>query len=158
MLTPNKIHPGTTGKPKGVLTTLHNIESQVSSLQKAWHWSPTDKILLVLPLHHVHGVINVLTCCLASGATLEILPEKFSAEETWNRFMEPQRDLTLFMAVPTIYAKLAERYRTGFSDDVKRAASDACSQFRLMVSGSAALPAPLFDSWKTISGHELLER
>jgi len=52
---------GTTGKPKGVVSTHRNIEAQVTSLVSAWEWAPTDHALLVLPLHHVHGIINVLT-------------------------------------------------------------------------------------------------
>lgn len=59
---------GTTSKPKGVLTTHKNIEAQVRSLVSPWEWAGEDHILLVLPLHHVHGIINVLTCALWVGA------------------------------------------------------------------------------------------
>nr|KAJ3411490.1 hypothetical protein HK105_002623 [Polyrhizophydium stewartii] len=71
--------------------------------------------------------------------------------------MEPQRDLSLFMAVPTIYAKLAAHYDTMSPEDKQRA-TEACSQFRLMVSGSSALPQVVAEKWRAISGHELLER
>ncbi|KAJ3407599.1 hypothetical protein HDV05_005380 [Chytridiales sp. JEL 0842] len=149
---------GTTGKPKGVLTTYGNIEAQVSSLQTAWEWTDQDKIHLVLPLHHVHGVINVLTCGLASGATVEMAPEKFSPAATWDRWMKPKQDLTLFMAVPTIYAKLEKCYYNEMSETERINASESCAQFRLMVSGSSALPTHLFESWENISGQRLLER
>ncbi|KAI8619250.1 hypothetical protein BC830DRAFT_1165495 [Chytriomyces sp. MP71] len=148
---------GTTGKPKGVLTTFKNVEAHVSSLLSAWHWSSKDKILLVLPLHHVHGVINVVTCALAAGATLEMAPEKLTPAQTWERFLSPEQNLTLFMAVPTIYARLLENYDSS-SLSKQKEMSAACSQFRLMVSGSAALPSPVFDRWERISGHRLLER
>ncbi|GBC03574.1 hypothetical protein RclHR1_00520026 [Rhizophagus clarus] len=50
---------GTTGKPKGVVSTHSNIKAQVSSLIEAWRWSDKDRILHVLPLHHLHGILNV---------------------------------------------------------------------------------------------------
>ena len=59
---------GTTGKPKGVVTTHQNIQAQVTSLIAAWEWTSCDRILHILPLHHVHGIINVLTCSLWAGA------------------------------------------------------------------------------------------
>ena len=51
---------GTTNRPKGVVTTHGNITAQILSLVEAWEWSSKDRILLFLPLHHVHGIINVL--------------------------------------------------------------------------------------------------
>src|SRR5947208_4173022 len=50
---------GTTGKPKGVVTTHANIAAQVTSLVTAWEWRAGDGIPLVLPPHHGHGIINV---------------------------------------------------------------------------------------------------
>lgn len=145
---------GTTGKPKGVVTTHQNIQAQVTSLISAWGWTSEDRILHVLPLHHIHGIINVLTCALWAGAECHILP-KFDAQEVWNRIVEG--NLTLFMAVPTIYVKLIAAWETA-SEDRQRAMSDACAQMRLMVSGSAALPVQVLKKWKDISGHFLLER
>src|SRR3989449_7652457 len=55
---------GTTGKPKGVVTTHANIAAQVTSLVTAWEWRAGDWILLVVPPHHVHGNVNVLPCAL----------------------------------------------------------------------------------------------
>ena len=52
---------GTTGNPKGVVTTHGSLRAQVTSLVTAWEWSADDRILLVLPLHHVHGIVNVLS-------------------------------------------------------------------------------------------------
>ncbi len=74
---------GTTSKPKGVVTTHANINAQITTLITAWEWTPDDRILLVLPLHHVHGIINVLSCALYAGATCYILP-RFDAEATWH--------------------------------------------------------------------------
>ena len=94
---------GTTSKPKGVVTTHANVAAQIKSLVDAWEWSANDRILLCLPLHHVHGIINVVGCALWSGATCEMLP-RFDANAVWDRIAG--RELTLFMAVPTVYTKL----------------------------------------------------
>lgn len=145
---------GTTGKPKGVVTTHTNIQSQVTSLVEAWGWTKDDRILHVLPLHHVHGVINVLCCALWSGAVCEMLPG-FEAGTVWRRFQEG--DLNLFMAVPSIYQRLTRHWEEATPDEKKRL-SAACQKFRLMVCGSAALPVPVLEKWREISGHTLLER
>jgi len=147
---------GTTGNPKGVVITFRNLEAQISCLIKAWEWTSEDKILHTLPLHHTHGIINILTCPLWSGATCEMLP-KFDAIKVWNLWMEGTNNYTLFMAVPTIYAKLIKLYNS-FPPLMQKKATESCKQFRLMVSGSSSLPNFLFNEWKRISGHTLLER
>ncbi|MEM7030014.1 MAG: acyl-CoA synthetase [Chloroflexota bacterium] len=145
---------GTTGKPKGVVSTHANIEAQVTALVTAWEWQETDHILNVLPLHHTHGITNVLTCALWSGATCEILL-KFTPEDVWKTLAGGR--LTLFMAVPTIYARLIAYWREASPDEQQRL-SAGCGQLRLMVSGSAALPVSRLEAWREISGHTLLER
>jgi malonyl-CoA/methylmalonyl-CoA synthetase len=145
---------GTTGKPKGVVTTHAQIRAQVTSLVEAWEWSADDKILLVLPLHHVHGIVNVVTCALWSGACCEMLP-RFDALETWSRVVE--RPLTLFMAVPTIYRRLIAAWEDSLTPERERM-SAACTRLRLMVSGSAALPVSVLEQWRALSGHVLCER
>lgn len=69
--------------------------------------------------------------------------------------MSPSTDLTLFMAVPTIYSRLIEIYDQMSPEDQKKA-TNSCKQFRLQVSGSAPLPSPLKGKWKTISGGQIL--
>ncbi len=145
---------GTTGRPKGVVTTHANIAAQVQSLVEAWEWSSDDHILHVLPLHHIHGVVNVLTCALWSGACCEFMP-RFDAEAVWERFLDAP--LTLFMAVPTIYVRLIAAWEAA-EQPRQDALSAACRKFRLMVSGSAALPVSTLDAWRDVSGHTLLER
>ena len=145
---------GTTGRPKGVVTTHLNNQAQVTSLIQAWEWSQEDHILHVLPLHHVHGVINVLTCALWAGAKCEMLP-KFDPEVVWERFI--QGGPNLFMAVPTIYVKLIAAWEAA-APDKKELMSKACRNLRLTVSGSAALPKTVFDKWQAITGQAMLER
>ena len=145
---------GTTNKPKGVVSTHNTIEAQITSLVEAWDWSTEDHILHVLPLHHIHGIVNVLGCSLWSGAVCEMLPS-FSAEAVWDRI--ENSNITLFMAVPTIYARLVSAWNVA-SPSRQKAMTTACSKLRLMVSGSAALPLKTLEEWQGISGHVLLER
>jgi len=145
---------GTTSRPKGVVTTHANITAQIVSLVEAWEWTAEDRILLCLPLHHVHGIINVVSCALWSGATCEMLP-RFDANAVWDRIAGGS--ITLFMAVPTVYAKLITAWDA--ASPARRAhLTKACARLRLMVSGSAALPVSTLERWKEITGHTLLER
>ena len=145
---------GTTGRPKGVVTTHANLAAQVTSLIEAWGWVPDDRILLVLPLHHLHGILNVLACALWAGAACEMLPS-FDADVVWDRLASGQ--LTVFMAVPTIYRKLIATWDAAPADR-QRTMSAGSAGLRLMVSGSAALPVQTLERWRGISGHTLLER
>jgi malonyl-CoA/methylmalonyl-CoA synthetase len=145
---------GTTGKPKGVVTTHANLDAQITALITAWGWTANDRILLVLPLHHVHGIVNVVCCALWAGATCTMLP-RFDATETWSRLAGGA--LTLFMAVPTIYARLIAAWEAA-APEARLAMEEGCHGLRLMVSGSAALPVQTLTRWREISGHTLLER
>ncbi|XP_072373825.1 malonate--CoA ligase ACSF3, mitochondrial isoform X2 [Scyliorhinus torazame] len=154
---------GTTGPPKGVLTTHGILRSQVTTLVRQWEWNQDDVILHVLPLNHFHGVINKLMCPLWVGATCVMLPE-FNTRRVWDYLLKTDNTeaprVNLFMAVPTIYAKLIEYHTKHFTQNhVKDFIYSVCqSNIRLMVSGSAALPEPILKKWKGISGHTLLER
>jgi malonyl-CoA/methylmalonyl-CoA synthetase len=145
---------GTTGRPKGVVHTHATLQAQVESLIDAWAWSTDDRILLVLPLHHVHGIVNVTLCALWAGATCEA-PGGFDAHQTWERL--GAGELTLFMAVPTIYARLIAAWDAADAGDRQRWSAGA-RRARLMVSGSAALPVSTLARWEELTGHVLLER
>ncbi|XP_021112217.1 acyl-CoA synthetase family member 3, mitochondrial isoform X2 [Heterocephalus glaber] len=151
---------GTTGRPRGVLSTHGSLTATVTGLVHAWAWTRDDVILHVLPLHHMHGVVNKLLCPLWVGATCVMLPE-FSAQQVWEKFLSSETPrINVFMAVPTIYSKLLDYYDQHFTQphvqDFVRAVCE--EKIRLMVSGSAALPTPLLERWKSATGHMLLER
>ena len=144
---------GTTGRPKGVLSTHANVAAQCRALVAAWGWSRDDRILHVLPLHHIHGIVNALCCALWSGATCEFGDPAPVA--VWERLASGE--VTLFMAVPTVYGRLIRAWEAAPSK-VQRRWSRGARRTRLMVSGSAALPVPTFKRWREITGHALLER
>lgn len=157
---------GTTGPPKGVVTTHNNLFVQASAILSAWEICPTDVLLHTLPLHHTHGIVNALVAPLYAGSTCVMLP-RFEPAEVWNHLIEPPATgprINIYMAVPTIYAKLIQHYDKMFSSKAPFSRSKefiraACMQkIRLMVSGSASLPVPVLERWKEITGHTLLER
>ncbi len=145
---------GTTSLPKGVLTTHYCIKSQISALVDAWEYTSKDHSLCVLPLHHIHGIINVISCTLFVGGKVEFLPS-FSAEAIFARF--EQKELNVFMAVPTIYFKLIT-YLESLPADQQAHLKTIMQAFRLMISGSAALPVSVMEKWEGLSGQRLLER
>ena len=145
---------GTTSKPKGVVTTHANIESQIRSLIDAWHWESTDRIPLFLPLHHIHGIINILTCGLWAGAAVETFT-RFEMASVLQRVAA--REYSVFMAVPTIYVKLIQALDP-MSESEQGPVMRGFSEMRLMISGSAALPASVHEKWFKLTGQKLLER
>ncbi len=145
---------GTSGRPKGVVSTHNTIAAQIRSLVSAWEWQPGDRILNVLPLHHLHGAINVVSCALWSGATC-VMADRFDADDTWNCM--DREALSLFMGVPTIYMQLIRAWALA-PPARQRLMSAAAGRLRLMVSGSAALPPDVLHRWEAITGHRLLER
>lgn len=145
---------GTTNQPKGVVSTQKNLHAQIQTLHEAWEWSDQDHILCVLPLHHVHGIINVVNCALWRGATCEFLPA-FSPNAVFDAFLRGK--INVFMAVPTIYYKLIA-YFDSLPPENQSAIQHRLRTFRFMVSGSAALPVSVMERWENISEHRLLER
>ncbi len=145
---------GTTNKPKGVVSTHAAIEAQITALVEAWGWRSSDSIPLFLPLHHVHGIINILLCALWAGGRVDFCG-KFNIKTILSGVSSNQ--YTVFMAVPTVYIKIIEHLNAA---DIKTRTlyCDGFKKMRLMVSGSAALPVTVHKQWEQLTGQILLER
>ncbi|MFN3163557.1 MAG: AMP-binding protein [Pseudohongiellaceae bacterium] len=143
---------GTTNKPKGVVSTHKTIRAQITTLLEAWAWTEDDVIPLFLPLHHIHGIINILSCGLWAGATVHLF-SKFDIPTISNQVVDGTYNV--FMAVPTIYVKLIQYFDTIDAARVQQ----ICAGFkamRLNISGSAACPVKLFNQWQDLTGQVLL--
>ena len=145
---------GTTSRPKGVLTAHGTVEAQIQSLVRAWRWQPDDRIPLFLPLHHIHGIINVLSCALWVGAEVDARG-RFDPAAVFERVADDA--YTVFMAVPTVYVKMIDALES-LPDDERRRVTSGFGRMRLIVSGSAALPAGVHRQWTDLTGQRLLER
>jgi malonyl-CoA/methylmalonyl-CoA synthetase len=146
---------GTTGKPKAAITTHAILHAQLQSIATAWELRQDDRILHVLPLHHLHGILNALSAVLFAGGCVE-LSERFEPRAVLQRIAAAPQ-LSLFMAVPTIYAKLVAEWEN-LDESERAAARRGFAGMRLLVSGSAALPVSLHTRFSQLSGHTLLER
>ncbi len=145
---------GTTNKPKGVVCSHKTIQAQITTLIDAWQWSSDDVIPLFLPLHHIHGIINILSCGLWAGATVHLY-SKFDIPKITQEIVNDT--YTVFMAVPTIYVKLIQYFDSIEAAEVEKIC-DGFARMRLNISGSAACPVKLFNQWKNLTGQVLLER
>jgi len=143
---------GTTGKPKGAVITHDNLATQQRLLAQAWGWRADDVLLHVLPLHHMHGLAIAWLSAVGVGAATRFLP-RFDARLTW----DAMADATVFMAVPTIHAKLFAAFDE--ADASRRSAwAKSARALRLVTSGSAALPVTLGGRWTDLAGAYPLER
>lgn len=140
---------GTTGPSKGVTHAYAGLVHNMFALTSAWGFGPRDRLCLALPLFHVHGLCIGVHGSLLHGATI-LLHDHFDAAQVVVDFAH--RGATVFMGVPTMYAKLIEH--------LERAPDDASElgRARLFTAGSAALSPAAFDRFHALTGHEILER
>lgn len=155
---------GSTGPPKGTVLSHRNLNAQSDSLRHAWQLNADDVLLHTLPLNHVHGCVNALQLPLGCGAKV-LAHRRFDSAAVWSALLNvqlPSKDaVSVYMAVPTIYAMLIAEYDKTFAGNARMVEfirQQCVERIRLMVSGSAPLPATTFQRWRQISGHKLLER
>ncbi len=132
---------GTTGPPKGVVVSRRAIAADIDALSEAWQWTPEDTLVHGLPLFHIHGLVLGLLGSLRIGNrfvhTGKPTPAGYAAAQG-----------SLYFGVPTVWSRVA-----GDLD-----AALALSSARLLVSGSAPLPVPVFDRLAELTGHKPVER
>jgi malonyl-CoA/methylmalonyl-CoA synthetase len=138
---------GTTGLAKGAILTHGNFAANARTLVDAWRITKADRLLLALPLFHVHGLGNGLHCWLASGLRMRLL-ERFDHQTATGQFLDFAP--TLFFGVPTMYVRLL--------DTAPEDARTIGGRMRLFVSGSAPLPAQVLEAFRDRFGHTILER
>src|SRR5437899_2868460 len=135
---------GTTGRPKGALLDHGNLLAQGRGVVEAWRWTKEDRLVLALPLFHVHGLAIALHGSLIAGGCAVLVP--FSPE---NVVRELGAGGTMFFGVPAMYQRLCD-YLDQHPADLR--------QVRLFVAGSAPLPVTLFERCERILGQPVLER
>ena len=138
---------GTTGVSKGAILTHNNFAVNAINLVACWQITAADRLLLALPLFHVHGLGNGIHTWLISGCRMRLL-ERFEYQKALAEFLEFQP--TLFFGVPTMYVRLLDLPETE--------ARQIGQSTRLFVSGSAPLPAQVLEDFRARYGHTILER
>ncbi len=132
---------GTTGPPKGVPITRQAIAADIDALAAAWHWTADDILVHGLPLFHVHGLVLGLLGSLRIGNRFV-----HTGKPTPAAYAEAQG--TLYFGVPTVWSRVVKDLDSAL----------ALSSARLLVSGSAPLPVPVFDELVRLTGHAPVER
>ena len=135
---------GTTGVPKGIMLTHHNLLSNTGALVGAWGFTADDRLLHTLPIFHVHGLFVALGCVLLSGASMRWL-NAFDAKAV----VQALPECSVMMGVPTYYTRLLGEAQ--FTRDV-------AAGVRLFISGSAPLLEETFHAFEARTGHRILER
>jgi malonyl-CoA/methylmalonyl-CoA synthetase len=138
---------GTTGASKGAILTHNNFAANARNLVTCWQISQADRLLLPLPLFHVHGLGNGLHVWLASGCRMRLL-ERFEHASAAAELLDFRP--TLFFGVPAMYVRLLNT-AAGQAREIGRF-------MRLFVSGSAPLSAQVFEGFHRLFGHFILER
>ena len=132
---------GTTGPPKGVVLSRRAVAADIDALSEAWQWTPDDTLVHGLPLFHIHGLVLGVLGSLRIGNRFV-----HTGKPTPAGYAEARG--SLYFGVPTVWSRVA--------DDLD--AARALSSARLLVSGSAALPVPVFDRLAELTGHAPVER
>ena len=132
---------GTTGLPKGVVISRRAIAAGLDGLADAWGWTPDDHLVHGLPLFHVHGLVLGVLGALRVGCSLT-----HTGRPSPDRYASAGG--SMYFGVPTVWHRIVS------SPSDARALSGA----RLLVSGSAPLPVPVFDELRALTGHEPIER
>ena len=138
---------GTTGTSKGAVLTHNNFAANTVNLLACWQFTAADRLLLALPLFHVHGLGNGLHCWLVSGCRMRLL-ERFEHQTAAGSFLDFRP--TLFFGVPTIYVRLLA-IDSGTAREIG-------GFMRPFVSGSAPLPAQVLEEFRDLFRHTILER
>lgn len=141
---------GTTGRPKGAALSHGNIAASSWSVAQAWGWTETDRLILCLPLFHVHGLGVGVHGVLHTGGSA-ILQAGFSVDGVLDAV--ERHAATMFFGVPTMYERLLRAEAPGQSDPLER-----LGPLRLCVSGSAPLSAATWTALRDRAGQEVLER
>ncbi len=132
---------GTTGAPKGVLLSRRAIAAGIDALAEAWAWTERDTLVHGLPLFHVHGLVLGVVGALRVGSRLI-----HTGRPTPKAYAEARG--SLYFGVPTVWTRVVE------DEESARALSGA----RLLVSGSAPLPVPVFERLRELTGLVPIER
>jgi malonyl-CoA/methylmalonyl-CoA synthetase len=139
---------GTTGPPKGVVLPRRSVMSNLDALAEAWEWTADDVLVHGLPLFHVHGLIIGVVGPLRRGGTVWHLG-RFSSAAASEALAG---GATMMFGVPTMYHRLA--LDCAADPELAKAIGGA----RLLVSGSAALPATDHQRLADATGQRVVER
>lgn len=132
---------GTTGRPRGAMLTLGNLAAnQDQSLAGRFRVTGDDVVLLVLPLSHIYALNVGLGACVRVGAAM-VLRERFDPTSSLDAI--EAHGVTIVLGAPPMYIAW---------NNLPDLADHDLSSLRLVVSGAAALPVPVIDRFRELTG------
>ncbi len=96
---------GTTGFPKGVMLTHHNIVNNGKNIGDRMDLSTADRMMIQVPMFHCFGMVLAMTASMTHGAT--ILPLPYFSPKPALACINNER-ITAFHGVPTMFIALLE--------------------------------------------------
>jgi long-chain acyl-CoA synthetase len=136
---------GTTGKPKGAELSHFTLYMNADVPGGLFDYQDNDTVIVVLPLFHVFGLSSIMNINILLGGTMTLVP-RFDPATVLNVI---ERDkVTVFEGVPTMFFGLLHH------PDAKNA---DVSSLRIAVSGGAAIPAEVIDTFERTFGVTILE-
>lgn len=123
---------GTTGQPKGVVLTQHNLLVDAKGISE-WHRIDShQRMMCVLPIHHVNGtVVTLLTPMFCGGSV--VLNQKFHTEKFFERIAREK--VHIVSVVPTLLQYLLHEKVDHHQFDL--------SHFRHIICGAGPLTCEL---------------
>lgn len=103
---------GTTGFPKGVTLSHHNILNNGYFIGVRLKYTENDRVCIPVPFYHCFGMVIGNICCTAHGACMVIPNDSFDAELTLD-VVSKERCTSLY-GVPTMF--IAELAVKNFGD------------------------------------------
>ena len=125
---------GSTGKPKRVSRTHHNLVALADNHTETVKWTTQDKILFAIPISHTYGFGNFISS-IKIGATIYVMPD-FNRNKVLDILEE--ESITIFPAVPVMLDVLA---KTFLPEPIN------LSSLKFVISAGAPLPEKTFYSF-----------
>ncbi|MFA7232349.1 MAG: AMP-binding protein, partial [Victivallaceae bacterium] len=135
---------GSTGIPKGVMLSHHNINSNLFSFIRIMNWRDTDKVVGNLPIFHGFGLTVCLWLPITYGAEVVYIQNPLDAQAVGKAIKNNR--LTLMIATP------------GFLQTyMRRCQPEDFASIRLVATGAEKLRNDIAEKFKEMTGLSVAE-
>lgn len=148
---------GTTGAPKGVVLTQYNLLVDAQAIAQAQGITGNQRLMCVLPIHHVNGIVVTLVTPLYVGGSV-VLNRAFSVSTFWRIIISEH--VNIVSVVPTLLQFLVEYGRKQeqegnpvFGEGIHRR---GLSHFRHLICGAGTLAMALVREFEDMFGYPIL--